>query len=207
MHACVSVCVRMIGFNMLKWENRYPKSPFSLMKGNNESLGLFFFFASPWVRVYFCFIVSFSSNRPWLNLVFFHHIHYWHISCRGAAVVPERLTLGQSGGACLIRKTIRMESAQQSLVMQPGAKSHCTVNLLAGCHCCCTYKPSDLAQYLIPSKTINGPLQATGQFTDNKPTLGLQCVLVTSPSLICSPYISHSVTIEKVSSTTAFLPV
>lgn len=98
------------------------------------------------------FSISFSSSRPWLNLVFFHQIHYWHISCRRAAVVPEQLTLGHSGGACLIRKTIRMESAQQSLVMQPGAKSHCTVSLLTGCHCCCTYKPSDFAQYLISPK-------------------------------------------------------
>lgn len=86
------------------------------------------------------FSVSFNSSSSRRNLVFFHHIHYWHISCREAAVVPEQLALGQSGGACLIRKTIRMESAQQSLVMRPGAKSHCWVSLLAGCHCCCTYK-------------------------------------------------------------------
>lgn len=109
---CVHVCYLFLQSEAQDTEGS-TNSLCSLMEGkakqNNESLGDLFFLACVWVSVYFGFCISFNSSSPKrINLVFFHHIHYWHIRGREPAVVPEQLALGQSGGACLIRKTIRM---------------------------------------------------------------------------------------------------
>ncbi len=45
--------------------------------------------------MYFGFCISFNPSSPKrINLVFFHRIHYWHISGREPAVVPEQLAPG-----------------------------------------------------------------------------------------------------------------
>lgn len=110
--------------------------------------GVFFFFSPLYESlVIWFFWIPFNLCCPKrVNLVFFHHIHSWAVSDRKAAVVPEQLALGQSGGPCLIRQTIRMQSAQQSLVMGSGAKSHCLVSILTGAYWCCTDKPAEFTE-------------------------------------------------------------
>lgn len=80
-------------------------------KQNSASLEGFFCICMSQCVFWFC--ISFNPSWPErINLVTFHHIHYWYISSRKPAVVPVQPSLGQCGGACLIWKTIRMESAQ-----------------------------------------------------------------------------------------------
>lgn len=153
-------------------------------KSKTEQWVTCIYFACVGVSVRSVFSICVNPSSLTGNLVFFHLIHYWHISYREAAVVPEQLALGQSGGALLIRKTIPMESAQQSLVMRPGAKSH---RWAAGCHRCCTWKPAHFASRQVLHEALNQPLHAAGQFTDK----GSHCILVKSPSLTCSSLYIH----------------